>query len=191
VIQSSRDPDLAQIGPTFRPEPIALRPLIGLLHQLFDLVETLTPEQYTRKPVGVVTSSVGGHVRHNLDHVSALLRGLRTGVVDYDDRDRGTAVEHDRFAALEAILLLEKELTDFCWADAPHLMKLTTLVSPDLPPVSVVTSPDRELAFVVSHTVHHNALIAVMAKLLGVTVPAAFGYAPSTIAHQRSRTCAR
>jgi hypothetical protein len=31
----------------------------------------------------------------------------------------------------------------------------------------VETSLDRELAFVLSHTIHHNALIGVMAKLLG------------------------
>jgi hypothetical protein len=116
---------------------------------------------------------------------------LRTGGIDYDDRDRGTAVEHDRFAALELILVLEKKLTDFGWDDAPRLLTLSTLVSPELPPVTAVTSPDRELAFVVSHTVHHNALIAVMTKLQGIAVPAEFGYAPSTIAHRRSWACAR
>ena len=171
--------------------PPAVRPLIGLLHQLFDLVESLTADEYTRKPVGVVESSVGGHVRHNLDHVEALLRGLRAGEVNYDHRDRGTDVERDRLAALGVILRLEQELTAFPWTRTPLPLSLTTLVAPDLPPVRVVTSPERELAFVVSHTVHHNALIRVMMNLLGVEVAADFGYASSTIVHQRSRTCVR
>ena len=63
--------------------------------------------------------------------------------------------------------------------------------SVDLPPVDVPTSPGRELAFVLSHTVHHNALIRVMVKLLGADVPADFGYAPSTLAHRKARTCVR
>jgi uncharacterized damage-inducible protein DinB len=172
-------------------EPLAVRPLVALLHQLFDLVESLSDEAYARKPVGVVPSSVGGHVRHNLDHVAALLRGLRSGEVNYDHRDRGTDVERDRLAALAEILRLGKELTDFPWHAVPHRVKLTTLVSPDQRPVTAVTSPERELAFVVSHTVHHNAIIGIMAKLLGADPPADFGYAPSTIAHQRSRACVR
>jgi uncharacterized damage-inducible protein DinB len=174
-----------------RPEPPAVRPLVGLLRQLFELVASLTDEQYARKPVGVVPSSVGGHVRHNLDHVAALLRGLRDGRVNYDHRDRGTDVERDRLAAMAEILRLDGEVTAFPWAGLPALVELTTLVTPDRPPVAVKTSPDRELAFVVSHTVHHNAIIGIMVKLLGGDPPAEFGYAPSTVAHQRSRACVR
>lgn len=187
MIQPTRDPDLVRR----RPEPPAVRPLVGLLHQLFDLIESLTAEEYTRKPVGVVESSIGGHVRHNLDHVAALLRGLRSGELCYDHRDRGTDVEHDRLAALAAILRLEKELADFPWGEVRHLILLSALVAPDLPPVRVVTSPERELAFVVSHTIHHNALIRVMVKLLGADVAADFGYAPSTLVHKRGRACVR
>ena len=190
MIQPARDPDLARRGGC-RHVPPAIGPLVGLLHQLFDLVGTLTDEEYTRKPVGVVESSIGGHVRHNLDHIEALLRGLPAGEVCYDHRDRGTDVERDRVAAMEAMLRLERELTYFPWAELPHLLKLSALIAPDLPPIVTMTSPERELAFVVSHTIHHNALIAVMAKLLGAELPAEFGYAPSTIAHQRSRPCAR
>lgn len=172
-------------------EPLTVSPLIGLLHQLFDLIEALTDDEYTRKPVGVVESSIGGHVRHDLDHIAALLRGLPTGRLSYDHRDRGTDVEHNRSAALDAILRLERELLALPWGEVSELVVLEALVAPDLPPVVATTSPERELAFVISHTVHHNALIRVMVKLLGADVPADFGYAPSTIAHREARTCAR
>ena len=191
MLQPTRDPDIAGRLCGRRPEPPAVGPLVGLLDQLFDLVESLSDEAYARRPVGVVESSVGGHVRHNLDHVDALLRGLRAGEVNYDHRDRGTDVERDRLAALAEILRLKEELTAFAWHAVPHLVKLTALVAPDRPPVTTLTSAERELAFVVSHTVHHNAILGIMAKLLGADLPAEFGYAPSTIAHQRSRACAR
>jgi uncharacterized damage-inducible protein DinB len=191
MIPPTRDPNLAGRTGRPRPEPAAVQPLVALLHQLFDLVESLSAEEYTRKPVGVVSSSIGGHVRHNLDHVDALLRGLRVGLVNYDHRDRGTEVERDRLAALTEILRLKQGVIDFPWDDVPHVVQLTALVAADRPPVTTLTSPERELAFVVSHTVHHNAIIGIMAKLLGADLPADFGYAPSTIAHQRSRACVR
>ena len=118
------------------------------------------------------------------------VRGLQDGEVNYDHRDRGTNAERDRPAALAEILRLEEELTAFPWDAVSHLVKLTALVAPDRPPVTTLTSAERELAFVVSHTIHHNAIIGIMARLLGAELPADFGYAPSTIAHQRSRACA-
>lgn len=169
----------------------AVAPLVAVLRQLADFVERLTDEQYTRPPGPLASSPIGGHVRHNLDHAAALLAGLRTGRLDYDDRDRGSAVGQSRVAALAAIDRLVGDLLAFPWDDAPAWLELSALVSPDRPPVRTRTTPARELAFVVSHTVHHNALIAVLARLAGAVPPADFGYAPSTVAHLRSRPCAR
>jgi uncharacterized damage-inducible protein DinB len=171
--------------------PAAVGPLAAVLGQLAELLDRLTDEQYTQKPVGVVPSSVGGHIRHNLDHVEALLRGLPKGRIDYDDRDRGTAVELDRRAAVRAIRRLCDGLTDYPWDSTPATVRLTALVTSDRPAVEAETTPERELAFVLSHTIHHNALIGVMARLHGVELPPDFGYAPSTLAHRRSRPCVR
>lgn len=173
------------------PHSPVVGPLLGLLRQLADLVESLSDAKYSQKPVGVVTNSIGGHVRHNLDHIDALLRGLRAGDICYDHRDRGTDIETDRAEALAAISRLEREVDEFPWEEAPAELELTALLAPDLPPLRVATSPGRELAFVVSHTIHHNALIGVMVKLLGGVPPADFGYAPSTVAHLRSQPCVR
>lgn len=169
----------------------AVGPLVAVLRQLAGLVERLTDDQYTQPPEPLASSPIGSHVRHNLDHVAALLAGLRTGRLDYDDRDRTSAVGRSRVAALDAIDRLEDALFTFPWETAPDGLALTALVSPDRPPVRTRTTVERELAFVVSHTVHHNALIAVLARLVGAEPPADFGYAPSTLAHLRSRPCAR
>ena len=134
---------------------------------------------------------IGGHVRHCLDHVEALLRGAGDGLLDYDRRERGTDVERSRTAALETIRRQERQLLEFTWPSGHRPLRLSVLVSPDAPPSVVLSSLDRELAFALSHTIHHGALIAVMAKLLGVAVPADFGYAPSTLAHGRRAECAR
>jgi hypothetical protein len=171
--------------------PPAVVPLVGVLRQTAALLGTLTDDQYARKPVGVVPSSIGGHVRHCLDHIDALLRGAGDGLLDYDHRERGTDVERSRAVAMETIRRQERQLLDFRWPPGHRPLRLSVLVSPDAPPSVVLSSLDRELAFTLSHTIHHGALIAVMAKLLGVAVPPDFGYAPSTLAHGRRAACVR
>src|SRR5262249_23917415 len=51
----------------------AVPPLIALLRQLGSFIESLSDVQYGQKPVGPVPSSIGGHVRHSLDHLTVLL----------------------------------------------------------------------------------------------------------------------
>ena len=176
------------------PVSAAILPLVAVLRQLAELVNLLTDEQYVQKPVGVVPSSIGGHIRHNLDHVDAFLAGVAGGEIDYDQRQRGTEVETKRQAALDALRRQERELLAFAQlgvAGEDQSLRLRIVVEPSLPPIEVETSVGRELSFVLSHTIHHNALIGVMAKLLGVPVPERFGYAPSTIAHLEKQSCAR
>ena len=163
--------------------------IITVLRQLADVIDAMTDEQYCQNPVGAVTGSAGGHVRHSLDHIDSLLAGAKRGELDYDQRRRGTEVETRRSAALDAIERLQARLLD----SPPYpeqRLRLRALVSSG-PPTVMRTSVGRELGFVLSHTVHHNALIAVIAKTLGVPVPDRFGYAPSTIAHLEASACAR
>jgi len=169
----------------------AVPPLVALLGQLAGVIESLTDAQYVQKPVGVVASSIGGHIRHSLDHYTALLNGVRDGHLNYDRRERGTDVERSRGAALETIRALQHRLRGLGPIDDTAPLRLSVLVSADGVPVEVLTTLERELAFVLSHTIHHNSLLAVMAGLLGVGVPARFGYAPSTIAHLEGKACAR
>ena len=50
----------------------------------------------------------------------------------------------------------------------------------------------RELDFLLSHTVHHYALIAMSLRLRGLPVPAELGVAPSTLEHwRRQGRCVR
>jgi uncharacterized damage-inducible protein DinB len=156
-----------------------LSPLTAVLRQIEGLIESMTDAQYGTSPVGAVTGGVGGHVRHCLDHVEALLTAVETGDLDYDRRERGTPVETCRVAALAAIRSLSRRLLDVPAYSGEWPIRLTFLAGRDAR-VTVETTVGRELAFVLSHTIHHNALIAVMARTLGVPVPHRFGYAPST-----------
>ena len=171
--------------------PAPIVPLIGVLEQLSDLLEAMSDEQYRTRPVGPVSSNVGGHVRHCLDHIEALLSGVESGLIDYDQRQRGTDIETSRISARAAIGWLQRRLRSFPLDSEERGLSLSAIVQPGSPSVEVETSVGRELVFVLSHTIHHNALIAVMAKTLGVPLPEHFGYAPSTLDHMEKAKCVR
>lgn len=160
----------------------AVLPLTAVLRQLAGVLRAMTDAQYTQKPVGVVPGCAGGHVRHCLDHVDALLAATKTGLLDYDTRRRGTDVETQRQAALDALARQEAELLALS-CSASRRLRLRTRLTSGGDVSQAETTVGRELAFVLSHTIHHNALLGVIAVLLGVPLPERFGYAPSTVAY--------
>lgn len=151
-----------------------------LLAELTTLLESLSQANYLQKPVGTIQASIASHVRHCLDHIAALLAAAETGDLNYDVRVRNTPVETDRHAALSKISTLQYQLTALGQKAADRPLSISCLLTADGEPVHAITSLGREFAFVLSHTIHHNALIRVMASTLGVTVPERFGFAPST-----------
>lgn len=170
------------------PSVASLRTVLG---QVIDVVDGLDDEQYTRKPIGPFESSIGGQVRHCVDHFQALFPSAASGRLDYDKRERGTDVETDRSSALDVLNDIDRRLCDLHGAPLDRPIELTVMVLSDAEPVRVPSSLGREMAFVLSHTIHHNAMIAAMAKLQDAPVPDRFGYAPSTIAFLDKSQCAR
>lgn len=177
---------------TLSTETSTTQPLIALLNQLSAVITQLPDAHYTRNPVGVIPSSIGGHVRHCLDHVRSLIDAIDTGQINYDHRCRGTSVESSTQAALTQIDEFVQSLDaieNVDRLDAP--LRMTVLLSADEPPVVVRSTVGRELAYVLAHTIHHNALIAAMVKTLGGSLPERFGYAPSTIKNLEAKPCVR
>lgn len=169
----------------------AVWPLVALLGQLKGLILQLNDQQYAAANVCAVEGTIGAHVRHCLDHVRTLAKGRTNRQLDYDSRERGTDVETSRLAAVRTIDVLLNDVKN--WADAPidTPLTLSTMLDADRPAVNVPTSFGRELSFVISHTVHHNAMIGAIARAQGAELPARFGYAPSTIAFQNQSQCVR
>lgn len=166
--------------------------LVAVLRQLASLIESATDAQYISKPEFINANNIGSHVRHCLDHVDTLLIALQSNngtTWSYDERQRGTEIETNRNAALRAIERQEQTLQYLIEYVVDQPLSLRVLLTATGPSVTVNTSVGRELAFVLSHTIHHNALIGVIAKLVGVSVPERFGYAPSTLAHLGKRLC--
>jgi len=154
--------------------------LMDLLEELAGVVAGLAPSDYVAEPLPGVSGSVGAHVRHALDHVAALVEADGHRVLTYDVRHRGTEVECSPAAALERIAELEEALARFDRESPLEPIETSALVDRSMPPVVAWSTRARELAFVVSHTVHHHAIIRILLASLGVRTGDAFGYAAST-----------
>lgn len=154
--------------------------LSGLLDGMASVVASLDVAAYTARPVPAASGSIGEHVRHCLDHVASLLAAQPSAILTYDHRERGTAVEGDPAEALRKIMRLKAALDRWptCPLEQPILVQARTSTSSE--PTAMFSTLGRELAFVLSHTIHHQALIAVLLELVGQPVPERFGYAPST-----------
>lgn len=166
------------------PAPSDAAPLEAL-HRLLDEIETvlqgLPPEVYGARPAPAVSGTVGQHVRHCLDHIDAFLSNRPAMFLSYDHRDRGTAVESAPSAAATRIGALRSELQR--WAAMRALDEPVQVISQLSTDGGVIVSWStlaRELSFVISHTIHHQAIIAVLLDMCGRRVPERFGHAPST-----------
>jgi uncharacterized damage-inducible protein DinB len=162
-----------------------IQSVIETLRQGEILLAEVSDESYTHKVAIAFNASIGGHYRHCLDHFNTLLEAAAAGGLNYDHRERGTLVENDRFAALNATRELragfEKLNPNFL---ARHLnVTCKTSYSTSGSQVSPSTV-GREVMYAVAHAVHHYALIGVMAGIMDVKLPAGFGVAPSTLKHQ-------
>jgi len=157
-----------------------LQPLVDLLHQMRTMIERLDDDDYARPARGRTSGGIGGHVRHCLDHVSALLTGIRTGLCAYDRRRRGTDIETSRAAAVDAITDVMIDLVHVDTATLYSEVYVETQLDPSGAMVITRSSVCREVAFLVSHTIHHNAFVGQMMQARGLAVAPRFGLAPST-----------
>lgn len=133
--------------------------------------------------------SIGAHVRHSLDHIRLFLIGIDNGIIDYDHRERGTDIERCRSTAYDAIAALRNRIATLSDRSLDQDVLVRVMFSGSGAAMETRSTVGRELMFVMSHTIHHNAMIASAARRLGATVPTDFEYAPSTIAHRNKKQC--
>jgi len=164
-------------GPDERAPVAALR---ERLHDLMRLVMTLPADAYGARTTSV-SGAIGEHVRHVLDHVSALVAASPSLVLSYDHRTRGTLVENDPSAAVREMMRIDAALERWIGRPLNEPIAIASVVAPDGQSVTGWSTLARELAFVLSHTIHHQAMIALLLEFQGrELLDERFGYAPST-----------
>ena len=167
---------------------------VRLLEQGRTLLADMDGALYGKAEPSVSLSGAGSHFRHLLDFYERFFEGVWAERIDYDRRQRDPALETDPDAAsakLAAVIgglraLSGRELTPALLVKADAEGQ-----APEETPWAGSTV-ERELQVLMSHTVHHYALIAVTLRLNGVDPGTEFGVAPSTLRYwQEQRACAR
>ena len=160
------------------------------LDQADRVLERLTAEQYSSPHAHCYGGTVGGHVRHCLEHFESFATGLPVGAIDYDARERDELLEADPAAARREISSVREFFAGACRA-YPYETRVRVKVDcggpacgADDPSLWQDSTVGREAQFLVSHTVHHFAIIGIMCRSLGVNVEPDFGVAPSTLKHR-------
>ena len=166
---------------------------IAVLQQGAAVLQRLDDTQYNSTRGLPVRSGVGAHFRHCLEFYDNFLNGVAESRVDYQRRERDPLTETDREFALTKIAATIDALENL----PAHDGAIALLVRVEDAAIDSWrnSSVGRELQSLLSHTIHHYALIALMLRLNGVEPGAEFGVAPSTLdywnSQSASKVCAR
>lgn len=152
------------------------------LDRIDGLLARLEPGDYTHQQVSA--DPIGRHVRHVLEHYESLLQGT-DGRIDYEARARNPQVETDPRVASERIAGIRERLEMLPETDVPASVRVRyTCAAEDRVVAEIESTLERECHFVLSHTVHHMALIALLAQAHGHGVSEGFGVAGSTLRYR-------
>lgn len=129
-------------------------------------------------------AAIGPHVRHCLDHVVCFLRGLRSGVIEYDARDRDTRVETDADFVREVTRSAMDQLAAVSPAVLPEAIQVCQVPGPGAGLTTVNSTIERELLFLSGHTIHHLAIVTEIARERGIAISPELAVAFSTAAYR-------
>jgi hypothetical protein len=163
-----------------------------VLQQGCTFLDRMSEDVYARPLDGTLSSSLGAHYRHVLDHFFCLAEGIRTGQVNYDDRRRNPQLES---SVAQARFATKGLIEEFRGLTADVLLRecaVTYSVGYGESEVELVRSNlAREVMFCVGHAIHHYAILKLLCADVGVKLPYEFGVAPSTLKHLEAQTAGR
>lgn len=160
----------------------------ALLESCAALARELPAQAYAQPSRVMRGGTIGKHLRHTLDHFTALLDADAQAPIDYDHRARGGSVETNPADALRAIGSLRDRLASLRDDELARPVRVRVMLSGSGEQAEAASTMGRELAFAFHHAVHHQAMIRAIAEEVGHTVPEGFGKAPDTIRHERTST---
>jgi len=158
------------------------------LQQELDVINVLNDDTYRAPSNGPFTSSIGTHIRHNLDHFEAFFAGMDGAKIDYESRSRDRMIEELPERAKQTLVAYIKKLETLRHLEDADLEVREESDDGVEDRRWLMSSVGRELQFLLGHTVHHNALIAMIVHGHGCDFPESFGVAPSTQRYERERS---
>ncbi|MEX2511529.1 MAG: hypothetical protein WD398_01375 [Cyclobacteriaceae bacterium] len=152
------------------------------LNSISALLENLTEDQYQYPSAFLSGASIGQHIRHIIEFYTCLTKAyMEDGPVNYDGRKRDHGLEKKPLEAINVIdqiigCLGTKKIAGDTVLLANYTVNETQICS-------IPSSFQRELAYCLEHSIHHQALIKIglFEQGLSELICPDFGVAPSTI----------
>jgi hypothetical protein len=166
-------------------ESLLISGCINCIAQCDQLLNVISQQDYIASTQG--GASIGVHIRHLLDRFHSFFAGLPKAAIDYDERKRDKEIENNPDAAafaLASVLRRIEQLHRQSFADQQITVKEAVLCSS--PGLETSSTVEREMLGLITHSIHHLAIIALLAKPFGYHVDSNFGKSPSNIAFERS-----
>lgn len=154
-----------------------------VLSQIINLLNNLSVAQLTYKSNLLYNASIGEHIRHIIEFYRCCLSQSKNGIINYDSRPREKQLEKDPNATIKAINELLSELNN-----AKNDKKSLHLQSQCIDSLEgVPTNLERELVFCLDHCIHHQSIIKIGLKEMGLDklIDKDFGVAFSTLSYRK------
>lgn len=154
------------------------------LEEIKSLLLQLSNRHYTHRSQLLSGATIGGHVRHVLEFYQSVIFRLETNIINYDKRKRNLMIENDKEIAIKYIDKICSELAVFMNDEA--LTLVGNFSSSKGEESHIKTTLNRELAYCLEHSIHHQALIKVGLLELNSScfIDDSFGLAPATIRYK-------
>lgn len=151
------------------------------LSSLRSMLEGISNDEYAQSLPILFQASVGQHVRHVLEFYICMIQGIPTGKVNYDQRERDLRLETEVSYAKAIIDSIVASIEGLNPSRALFLVGDSGVQ--DVCPFEISTNVERELAYNLEHSIHHQALIKIGLSELNRLdlIDAEFGVAPSTL----------
>lgn len=160
---------------------------LGFLNQGMELTRQLTDFMYQNNQCMPGINGVGKHLRHIVDHYNCFLNGMQDKI-DYDQRQRDNRMETNRSLMLKNMKRLMERMQQVQSELPPQgrPVQVKSNQTADGAELWCASTIERELQYLISHTVHHYAIISLILRIQGFETHADFGVAPSTLAYLKS-----
>ena len=151
-----------------------------VLDQLDAVLSQMSTEHYALH-ISSLNASVSQHIRHIIEFYVCLFDGLKTGVVNYDNRERDPRIENDKLFTQELIKDLKERIRN--QVENNDLILELKYGDGSENNISLSTNFYRELAYNIEHTIHHLAIIkqSIIEHFNYIELPDHFGIASSTV----------
>lgn len=158
------------------------------LKQISTILMLLASQSQKKQQQLFIEHRIGAHIRHVHDHFRSLFIGLNTGVVDYNLRNRDSMEEVNLSISLSENKHILDQLStlDVASSKIEIISEINCHATENL---QMTSSVERELLYLINHTIHHAAIIKHMMDNAGVGCPSEIGLAPGTATYYRQLAC--